>query len=491
VRSTIEKHRMLSRGDRVVVAVSGGPDSVAMLHVLWSLKEEYELDLRAAHLNHGFRGDEADRDAEYVGSLCKRLDVPLTCEKLDVPRLAEAWGLAAQQAARRARYRFLARVALEAGASTVALGHNLDDQVETLLMRFLRGAGLDGLAGIPPVREVSARELGEALRTAACPRIAIVRPLVETPRRAIERYCADQGLHPRVDSSNLKPVYLRNRIRAELLPLIRDRYNPNVDGVLQNMVSTLRADLALLRELAEKAWSDVRAGRDAAPSLDADRFRTLPLALQRRVLRLALEEAGVDLSRLEFVHVESVRDLALRGREGAVVHLPGGMLAGRRGASVAFAWPARRRGRSFRPRGRFTVARRGVTRLDRMGLEVEARVVEAPVQGPHPCERPVAPGEEGRPARAWFDAESAAGPLLLRFRRAGDRFEPLGVGGTKKLKDFFIDRKVSADRRDAVPLLLSGSDIMWVVGYRIDERFKVTPQTRSVLIVEVRGVPRR
>ena len=275
VRRTIESHALLARSDAVVVGVSGGPDSLCLLHLLLRLREEYDLRLHVAHLHHGARGADADADAEFVAALAAEWGLPVTVERRDVPALACEHRLAFEEAARRVRYAFLARVAGEIGARRIAVAHNADDQAETVLMHFLRGAGPAGLRGMLPATPIidyrmleplmvqeargKRQENGERaqqsciLHPASC---VIIRPLLEVERVDIESYCTEQGLKPRFDRSNLDTTYFRNRLRHELLPLL-ETYNPNVRARLCHTAAVIAADYDLLAQLRERAWDDV------------------------------------------------------------------------------------------------------------------------------------------------------------------------------------------------------------------------------------------
>ena len=295
MRRTIERYGLLVPGDGIVVGVSGGPDSLCLLHVLhYRLREEYRLQLHVAHLHHGARGADADADSEFVAALAAEWGLPVTVEKQDVPALARAHGLAFEEAARRVRYAFLARVAGELGAHKIAVGHNGDDQAETVLMHFLRGAGPAGLRGMLPLTPLADYRLLEpftshTLHPASC----IIRPLLEVPRSEIERYCADHGLTPRFDCSNLDTTYFRNRLRHELLPLL-ETYNPNVRTRLCHTAAVIADDYELLTQLREQAWAKVVVNcsssgeeREAAVIFDRAGWRALPVALQRATLRQA------------------------------------------------------------------------------------------------------------------------------------------------------------------------------------------------------------
>ncbi|MCK4262385.1 tRNA lysidine(34) synthetase TilS, partial [bacterium] len=243
VRRTIVRYRMLEPGDRLVVAVSGGPDSVALLSILACLSQELNFSLQVAHLNHMFRAKEAEEDALYVKELAKKFSLPITVRKRNVLAFIKRKHLSPEEGARQVRYKFLQDVAEKAGANKIALGQTADDQAETVLIWMLRGSGLKGLTGIPAVRPLE--------------NSLIIRPLIEVSRSEIEDYLREEGLAVRVDASNLKPVYLRNKIRLKLIPLLARDYNPNIKSVLSGMSQILRADEECLNEVQERTFKRI------------------------------------------------------------------------------------------------------------------------------------------------------------------------------------------------------------------------------------------
>ncbi|MGB9803375.1 tRNA lysidine(34) synthetase TilS, partial [Desulfofundulus sp.] len=314
VRSFIDRFHMIAPGDRVLVGVSGGPDSVALLHLLWRMKGELHISLAVAHLNHMFRGEEARADARLVEELAKDLGLPVYLEEFDVPAYRERTGLSAQDAARRVRYRFFEEVARRTGASRVALGHHADDQAETILFNFLRGTGPAGLKGIPPVRGM------------------YIRPLLDTRRREIERYCQEHSLPVREDASNKKTIYTRNRIRLELIPQLETEYNPRLVDALVHLGHICREENDYLEEQAALLYGRVlKVEGEHHLLLAVPELLSTPLALVRRVLRRAwchLTGSGGDLS---YLQVESLLTLLHTAAGGRVVELPRGVRASRRG----------------------------------------------------------------------------------------------------------------------------------------------------------------
>ena len=322
VRSAIRHHQLFSSGARLVVAVSGGPDSVALLHLLHRLRAEWKLTLRVAHLDHGLRRD-SPQDAAFVRDLASRWGVPATIERRDVAPLCRRHGWSLEDGARRVRYQFLLDVARRHSASHVALAHTADDQAETVLMRLLRGTGLLGLGAMPAMRR-----LGEAW---------IIRPLLEVWRAEILAYLAQQGLDACQDATNEDQRFVRNRIRHELLPLLARHYNPNIKDALTQLAEQSRWDYAYLQAAADRQWR--RTAGLEAPAQVALRvavFRRQPKAIQRQLVRQALQRTRGEEGRWEFRHWLEVERLFSERPVGAVLDLPGGVQALREEDQVVF-----------------------------------------------------------------------------------------------------------------------------------------------------------
>lgn len=454
---TIKEYGMIKDGDGIVTGVSGGPDSTALLHLLYRFKGRYNLRLVCAHLNHKFRPGDAEEDAKYVENFCRERDIPCVIETVDVPRMAALEGLSPEQAGRKARYGLFNRVMREQGFNRITVAHNLDDQVETVLMRLIRGSGVSGLAGIKPVRG------------------SIIRPLLEVPRSLIEEYCAKNGLRPVTDKTNFMPVYFRNRIRLELLPYLRDKYNNNIDRAILDMANILREEDDCLSGMAAKKFQDLVSG------IGTDRLEfclkdlsALHTALRRRVLRKGIEHLLGDVDNLELTHIRQVFNLLEAGKTGKRLNLPRGLVAG-----VEY-------GRFFLARGEpekssieatYNLSIPGRTDISEIGGVIDASIIGIDTYN---GERDAADG-----SRAFLDFEKVGGNLNATGRKEGDRFIPLGMGGTKKVKDFFIDAKIPKGKRDLTPIIRNKLGIVWVAGYRIDERYKISKDTRQVLRLEL------
>ncbi len=476
VLRTIRRHRLVARGGRVAVALSGGPDSVALLHLLGELERDGELIVAgAAHLHHGLRGAEADADERFCRELAVRLGLAFEAERADVRALARERRRSIEDAARLARYAFLDRAASRLGAEVVAVGHNRDDQAETFLLRLIRGAGPRGLAGILP----------RAGR--------VVRPLLEVTRAELRAYLAERGLQCRHDASNADVAIPRNRVRHELIPYLEREFSPGIVGVLAREAAIAAADEDRLNaEAIELASAIVLADKDGA-RVEAAALTSLHPALAARVARIALARlAGARF--LGFDHIEAFLDLARGGTPGAALSLPGQRARVFEAASPGEArrvigLTAATRQRVHAAAGPFfrvPLSIPGEVTLSSSGWAISAQpLARLPDGEAGGAERGV---ERARGNTVAVAAAALSLPLAVRSRRQGDRFRPLGLGGaSKKLQDFLVDRKIPREERDRLPLVVDGKDrIVWVVGQSVGEDFRVTAPSRGVILLKAR-----
>jgi tRNA(Ile)-lysidine synthase len=446
-------------GCTIVAAVSGGPDSMALLGLLCALAERYPLKVQAAHLDHGLRGEESEADARYVGESCRRLSVPVVVERTDVAALRTRRRLSWEAAARDARYDFLARVAASVGASAVALGHTADDQAETVLLHLLRGTGMRGLQGMLSLSHRRGRD--------GAPDATLVRPLLHVTRQETEAYCAEHGIAPRQDSSNRDERFTRNRIRMSLMPRLR-RYNPAVREALTRLSYTMARDMAYIDQQVRDVWPRVVAQEPWGLRLDRGVFNSMHPSIQAHLIQHSYAYLAGDGEQMSVAQVEEARRLATEGA-GRSLSLGRGLrlitsyedmvVTGRAPDSP---WPLFESQHLPVPGSVCTV-----------GWKVAAR--EIPV--PDAADRL----HNGGPFCARLSLDALGKELLLRSRRPGDRFQPLGMDGSKKLKEFLIDAHVPRTWRDGIPLVVGQHGVAWVVGLRIAHWARVTPRTRQVV----------
>ena len=452
-------------GERVLVALSGGPDSVALLHLLLDLQRGRDVIVAGlAHFHHQLRGEEADGDEAFCRELAATVAVPIEVGREDVRHAARSAGRSVEDMARQLRYRFLHAAADRVGADVIAVGHTLDDQAETFLLRLVRGAGARGLSGIRP----------RAGR--------VIRPLIEISRTELRDYSRRRGLVWREDSSNRDVTIPRNRVRHELIPYLQREFNPGITHVLARDAALARVDDDRLQaEAIDLTSTIVLSTTDGKTEIDAVALRLLHPALASRVVFHILASRGHGRF-VGFDHVDEMLRLA-DAADGTAVDLPG-QRAMRRGDVIVLGPPAPR----TKPRRadpgesnsfRFPLSIPGEVTLDKQGWAVSA----------HRADVGNRPGGLG-PARGLevaIAADPVSLPLAIRSRRLGDRFRPFGMEHRKKLQDFLVDRKIPREIRDSLPLVVDGEDrIVWVVGDSVAEDFRVTGASRGVLLLKAR-----
>ena len=489
VRKAIEEFALLSDGDTVLVALSGGPDSVALLAVLRMLAEEYGVSVAAAHLNHGLRG-EAEAEECFVRELCSRRAVPLTVERADIQARKKAAGRSTEDMARVVRYEFLERVAASVGAHRIALGHHLQDQAETVLMNLFRGSGSEGLKGMTPMRDG-----------------LYIRPFLHIERREIMAFLTQEGLDCVMDRSNDDRRHLRNRIRHDLLPLLRRDYNRNIDRALARTAAVLKEEDEFFKSQVKRlltAWNI--AVTPEGFSLEVEKIRVQPVALSRRLVKHLLERLTDVEQGIFFHHVQAVLELAFAPRPSGRLHLPHGLEAKRDYGRLILARPETG-GRDFAfaytvaTPGELTIRETGDILTFRISEDFDCRRWEGAGdrQGCRERTRPLS-GAKGRAncgdsrsetddqvtATACLDGDRTGTPVMVRNFRAGDRMRPLGMAGEKKLQDIFVDGKIGRNERKRLPLIVADKRIAWIPGVCVHEEFKITSETKRILRIDYR-----
>lgn len=460
VRSFIERHELLKGIDHLLVAVSGGPDSVALLHLLHRLKNSLSLAcISVLHFDHELRGEESCKDAAFVRSMAENLQLPFILGRENVAAYRESHGLSLEMAARVCRHRFFQEALGACGARCIALGHTANDQAEEILLRLFRGTGPAGLAAMPP------RSKG-----------GLIRPILFLTRREVLTYLRVHGLPHREDASNFTASCRRNVLRNEVLPLVEKHFHGSVVPVLCRCARLALDEEDFWSREVEREWKRVEDGRSPTRiSLRLSDFLGMHPALQRRLIRHAIALLKGDRYGLEAVHVEAVLQLVRQSTSGRRVTLPGALQAFKEGGSVAIevetpnGMPVNVPETLVREPG---IAFFGTLRF-RFSLE-ERQVCEA--------------GGKSRTERmsAFLDAEKVLWPVTVRHWKPGDRFQPFGMKGSKKLQDFLVDAGIPRRVRGEIPLVCDREKICWVVGHRIDERVKVAEETRKVLCIETR-----
>ncbi|MCI1944586.1 tRNA lysidine(34) synthetase TilS [Clostridium luticellarii] len=451
VLNTIRENNMFISGDRVIVAVSGGPDSICLLHVLYTLREKLNITLLAAHVNHCLRGIEADKDELYVENFCKNLGIQFKSLKIDINNVAKNRNISCESAGREERYKFFKKLKIEFNAQKIAIAHNANDQAETILMRIIRGAGLNGLVGIRPVRDN-----------------VFVRPLIHITRDEIEKYCIDSALHPRIDKTNFETVYSRNKIRLELIPYIQKNFNRDIIEVLNRFSDTIKVDNDYLEHISRekfKKYCDIKLEKVI---ISREAFLEKE-AILTRIIRFSLESAVGSLKDFEKIHIIGIIDIQ-KHSTGKELTLPHNIFAINSYGNIIIR---KNSTRTQIPCAEQYKLKIGYNYIPNIKSKIYVKLMDHNQYMHFNQNRFV----------GYFDYDKVEGDIVLRNRKRGDRLIPLGMSGNKKLKDLFIDLKVAKDRRDSIPLICFGDKIGWVVGYRISELFKVDKNSKTILAI--------
>jgi tRNA(Ile)-lysidine synthase len=462
VLSFIQKQHLVPNRQKILVAVSGGPDSVCLLQILANLQKELEIKLHVAHLNHQLRGAESQSDAEYVDVLAHSLGIPATIESRDVNIYRARHHLSLEEAAREVRYSFLTEVAALTCAERVAIGHTIDDHVETILMHLIRGSGINGLRGLQSLSQWQFSGTN----------ITIIRPLLALSHEETTAYCRHHNLHPHIDASNLSSEPLRNRIRHHLLPELRN-YNPRINEALLRTARIAADDITFIDEEVVRLLKEITIKQKDSLIVDKKKFTVLPSSLKRHLLRAGIEVLLGNLKDIEASHIEDVMD-ALAKPAGKVMGLP-------RGLNFIIEYDKYVLGKDIASLCPFPVLEKetqlkipGSTNLH--GWNIEAATLSF-------SEAKKLYNKEDDFV-ACFDFDITGNNLIVRHHQPGDRFQPLGMRQPKKLNKFMIDAKIPQSWRRRIPIVHSPQNIIWVVGWRIDARAKVTDSTEKVLCLK-------
>lgn len=449
IQATIERYQMLQSGDKVIVGVSGGPDSIALLFALHQLKNYFGISLLAAHYNHKLRGFESDREAELAKFQAEKIGVPLLLEEDDGSLLQVHRNV--EESARKKRYDFFQRKAKELSAQRVALGHTANDQAETFFLWMLRGTGTKGLGGIPPVRDG-----------------LFIRPLIDMERKEILKFLQQEGVPWIEDSSNQKTSYFRNQIRHILLPKLLHEFSPNLIEKISKTTEILRDEELFMEKLCLKKFNELKMEGDKKElCFEISKLNELPLSLKRRILRYAIKEIKGSLRRINFAHMEAIVGIMKSPSPNLKISLPGSLKVYKEYDRLRFALASKGE-ISFYQEFNILPKEIRIPEIERK-IEIEA------LDWDKACLLLM------NKNFAFIDFEKLKFPLIVRNWRKGDRFQPLGTRGFKKVKDFLIDIKLPLDQRKKIPIVFFGDFIAWIVGQRIDDRVKVTNSTKKVI----------
>jgi tRNA(Ile)-lysidine synthase len=467
VTKYINDYSMIKNGDSIIVAVSGGPDSICLLHMLNSMKTLYNIKLYAAHVNHCLRGEESDADEAYVENFCANLDIPLYIKRVDLDEYAKKRGLSCETAGREVRYSFFHELRIKLKADKIALAHNSNDQAETVLMRIMRGTGIDGLKGILPVRDE-----------------IYIRPILCLAREEVEKYCFNNKLNPRIDSTNLEKIYNRNKIRLELIPYIQGNFNNDIISTLNRLAQLISVDSEFLEEIAEERYYLLSEKIHNRVVLKEMTFCEKD-AILSRIIRKAIADLVGDTNNFDSKHIYDIISLQKQGT-GKKIMLPRSVVAENVYGSITLHLDFEKKNNSEELIETIYISELNSLEEDNLKLEryIEGLEVLAKLRIIHNREEINFKKDN---LTKYFDYDKIKKHIVIRNRKDGDRFVPYGMKGQKKLKDFFIDLKIPKEERNLVPLLCIDDEIAWVVGYRVSENYKVSKDTNKILEVKFVG----
>jgi tRNA(Ile)-lysidine synthase len=469
LRASIDEYHMLPADERVVVGVSGGPDSMALLHGLVAVNrmDDRRWHLHVAHLNHQLRGHDAHADAEFVTRQARQLHLPVTVEQVDISASAQRAGRSLEEDARYHRYTFFERLCLKTDSSTVAVGHHADDNAETILHRIIRGTGIRGLAGIAPNRP---------LRHGS--RLKLIRPLLAFRCDEILQFVQTARIPHRLDRTNVLPDHTRNRLRNQLLPILRDQFNVRTTDALLRLSQQAGWIDAYLRETAERTLQSLIVSQDQHQIvINVPGLLRKGQIIQTELLRQAILRFQVGEQDLSFAHLLAVVRQCRQSASGKTLHLPGRLVARRQYDRLVIELRPESPPPPLPPT---PLAVPGRTELHHAGIVVETELLDFDFADLAKLTAGKSRNQE------WLDYDRLTLPLLLRSRQRGDRFWPLGAPGSKRLAEFFIDEKIEPARRNQVPIICDSNGPLWVVPTRISDRAKLSPETRRALRLLVR-----
>ncbi|MFD3155551.1 tRNA lysidine(34) synthetase TilS [Haloimpatiens sp. FM7330] len=453
VLETIKVNNMFAKGDKVIVAVSGGPDSMCLLHMLYNIKNQLDISIVVAHLNHCLRGKDADEDEKCVEKFCEKVGVKFFSKRVDVNKLANDKNISCELAGREARYQFFHEVKDKTKAQKIAVAHNANDKAETVIMRIIRGTGLDGLSGIKPIRDN-----------------VIVRPIINLTRQEIEEYCKQNNIDTRIDKTNLENIYSRNKIRLELIPYIEKNFNKDIINTINRFSEIVSKDNEYLEKLANDKYEMYCNFKNGKIIINKQIFYE-DEAILTRVVRICLLKIKGNLYNLEKKHIYDILKIQ-KHSTGKKINLPGNLIVTNNYGDI---YIYNKQDMNFDSNEQVRINLNSKQYINNLSININTCIEENNINIKY----------ESNEYIKYFDFEKIQGDILLRFRRKGDRFTPLGMKGSKKLKDLFMDLKIPKDERDRIPLICFGNNIGWVVGYRISEKYKIDRNTRKILKIHI------
>ncbi|MBF1051574.1 MAG: tRNA lysidine(34) synthetase TilS [Peptostreptococcaceae bacterium] len=455
VRQTIKRENLIEKNDKILIALSGGPDSICLLDIMIKLKDEYNLTLYAAHLNHRIRGIDAQEDSLFCQKICKKNNVTFFVKNIDIPELAVQQSRGVEEVARDVRYDMFFDIKNKLGINKIAVAHNLDDQAETMLMKMFRGSGIQGLRGIDYKRKDG-----------------IIRPLLDIYKSQINEYCDVNNLNPRIDKTNFESDYSRNKVRLDLIPYIENNYCENIKQILSRTANVIRDDYNYIEEVSKEHYELlVKNKSDDEIILDLPLLKNTDTAIQKRVIRLAILDIIGNLNNIENVHIVDSLSL-LEKSDGKIINLPKNLKAYIKNEDYVITTKNQE---NEEITYEYNIEINGKTVVNEIGLTVTTSVLPAKDSLALPVSKYI----------KVFDYDKIVGSLYVRSRKIGDKLSPIGLTGTKKIKDILINKKIPADTKYMFPIISDDEQILWLLGYRISENYKIDDSTQRVIRIQL------
>ncbi len=451
VLNTIRTYKLIEPKDKIVLGISGGPDSVTLLHILSRLKETMDIEIYAAHLNHQMRGIESQKDALYVSEICKEMNIVYFLKSIDVPTYCKENGLSIEEGARKLRYEMFDEIKEKTKSNKIAIGHNLNDQAETILMRMMRGTGLQGLRGIEYHRNDG-----------------VIRPLLDIDRSDIEKYCEQHQLNPRIDHTNLESIYTRNKIRLELIPYMQDNFNPNLIESISRMSSNLRDDSDYIEDKAKIEFDNIAVFESDSVELDVEKYTRLHNAIKVRVLRLGIKQVLGDTNFIDQKHIDDIIELEKENKINKQINLPRGLFVYRKQNTIILTT---KEIVNEEIEFCYNIPNNGFVKIKELGTVIETQTMTIDRYKSMKSDK----------QSKGFDLNKIKGGLTVSNRRQGDKIK-LAMG-TKKLKSLFVDLKIPREERSKVPVIRDEEGILLVGDYKTSEDYKIDLNTKEVLKV--------
>ncbi len=453
----IKENELIQQGDQILVALSGGPDSVCLLHILYEMKDKFNLNLGAIHINHMLRGEEADKDEKYIIKLCDELGIKHYVKRINIEYIAKEANVSLEVAGRNERYKAFEEIRTEYGYNKIAVAHNANDQAETVLMRIMRGTGLEGLTGIKAKRKDG-----------------IIRPILCLNRQEIEEYCEKKKLNPRIDASNYERIYSRNKVRLDILPYMKEHFNKEIVDTLNRMTILLQKDNEFIEEYSKKCYNIYCENYDGKLKISQELFKKEMDSIITRVIIRAFKEISNSHQNFEMKHIYEIVNLANKNT-GKKLNLTNKIICENLYGDIIF---------SKKDKHKEKLCDHCEIRIDKSEISnkiifdnciISFEIIENKNKVEIPKNSLI----------KLFDYDNIEKEIVIRYRKDGDKIVPLGMKGSKKLKDIFIDLKIPRENRNSIPILCFDDKVSWIVGYKTSQLFKVTKDTKKILKITV------